>query len=279
MRKLFGILALTAIFGTAMAQEGGNFQVTAILGNNPLFNENVSVPLPKYGAESKDKTGLDDDKTPETYLRVNNGSSTSGLNTITNMAGVQLAYYLGPVDVNFMYAADLSITPKKDYVPAKSSELYSAEDIADPSYDLFRQPDQKQVNGVYKSNWYLNVGGNFHVENKRANGYGGVRLGYKKSRMETVDALDKTAANDSYTDYMLYNRQTKEGKISAFQTAIVAGAECVANCGMVFGVEFLPFAYQYSVIEIDPDGQYHYACSHHSVKFFSTPTLKLGVRF
>jgi len=278
MRKLFGILALTAIFGTAMAQEGGNFQVTAILGKNPMFNTGY-MPLPKY---SVDETGLYDQsgnqRTVETFLNVE-GFSSTGVSSVTNMAGVQLAYYLGPIDVNLMYAADLSITPKKDYVPAKSSELYSAEDIADPSYDLYRQPDQRQINGRLTSNWYLNVGGNFHVENKRANGYGGVRLGYKKSRMETVDALDKTAANDSYTDYMLYNKQTKEGKISAFQTAIVAGAECVANCGMVFGVEFLPFAYQYSVIEIDPDGQYHYACSHHSVKFFSTPTLKLGVRF
>ena len=278
MRKLFGILALTAIFGTAMAQEGGNFQVTAILGKNPMFNTTY-MPLPKY---SVDETGLYDQsgtqRTVETFLNVE-GFSSTGVSSVTNMAGVQLAYYLGPIDVNLMYAADLSITPKKDYVPAKSSELYSAEDIADPSYDLYRQPDQRQINGRLTSNWYLNVGGNFHVENKRANGYGGVRLGYKKSRMETVDALDKTATNESYTDYMLYNKQTKEGKISAFQTAIVAGAECVANCGMVFGVEFLPFAYQYSVIEIDPDGQYHYACSHHSVKFFSTPTLKLGVRF
>lgn len=278
MRKLFGILALTAIFGTAMAQEGGNFQVTAILGKNPMFNTSY-MPLPKY---SVDETGLYDQsgnqRTVETFLNVE-GFSSTGVSSVTNMAGVQLAYYLGPIDVNLMYAADLSITPKKDYVPAKSSELYSAEDIADPSYDLYRQPDQRQINGRLTSNWYLNVGGNFHVENKRANGYGGVRLGYKKSRMETVDALNEAAANGSYTDYMLYNKQTKEGKISAFQTAIVAGAECVANCGMVFGVEFLPFAYQYSVIEIDPDGQYHYACSHHSVKFFSTPTLKLGVRF
>ena len=274
MRKLFGILALTAIFGTAMAQEGGNFQVTAILGNNPMFNQNVSVPLPKYGAASNDQTGLAD--APEYYLRLNNGSSTSGLNTVTNMAGVQLAYYLGPIDVNFMYAADLSITPKKDYVPGYSSTLY---DPTDPAYDLYRQPDLKEVTGVYKSNWYLNVGGNFHVENKRANGYGGVRLGYKKSRYETMDPYTAGADGESVTDYMLYNKSTKEGKIAAFQTAIVAGAECVANCGFVFGVEFLPFSYQYSVIEIDPDGQYHYAVSHHNVKFFSTPTLKLGVRF
>ena len=115
MRKLFGILALTAIFGTAMAQEGGNFQVTAILGNNPLFNTGYNVPLPSY---SVDETGLAN--APETYLKVSN-SSTSGANTVTNMAGVQLAYYLGPVDVNFMYAADLSITPKKDYVPGNTA--------------------------------------------------------------------------------------------------------------------------------------------------------------
>jgi len=270
MRKLFGILALTAIFGTAMAQEGGNFQVTAILGNNPLFNTSYNVPLPSY---SVDETGLAN--APETYLKVSN-SSTSGANTVTNMAGVQLAYYLGPVDVNFMYAADLSITPKKDYVPGNTADLYPD---AGNDIDLYRQPDLKAVTGVYKSNWYLNVGGNFHVENKRANGYGGVRLGYKKSRYETMDPYTKGADGESVTDYMLYNKSTKEGKIAAFQTAIVAGAECVANCGLVFGVEFLPFSYQYSVIEIDPDGQYHYAVAHHNVKFFSTPTLKLGVRF
>ena len=276
MRKLFGILALTAIFGTAMAQEGGNFQVTAILGNNPLFNESVNVPLPSYGV---DETGLAN--TPEYYLKLNANSSTSGINTITNMAGVQLAYYLGPIDVNFMYAADLSITPKKDYVPGNTADLFPDDDPAnpDPTKDLFRQPDLKAVTGRYKSNWYLNVGGNFHVENKRANGYGGVRLGYKKSRYETMDPYTAGADGESVTDYMLYNKSTKEGKIAAIQTAIVAGAECVANCGFVFGVEFLPFSYQYSVIEIDPDGQYHYAVSHHNVKFFSSPTLKLGVRF
>ena len=285
MRKLFGILALTAIFGTAMAQEGGNFQVTAILGNNPMFN---SFPLPKYGVGT---TALYDqygnEQTPEYYLRIDNGRS--GVNTITNMAGVQLAYYLGPVDVNFMYAADFSLTPKKDFVPGYSSELYPDDD---PAYDLYRQPDQKHIEGRLTSSTYLNVGGNFHVENKRANGYGGVRLGYKKSRLETLDPYTKALddqlfrkndtddeVNDKEINKMLYNKSTKEGKIAAFQTAIVAGAECVSNCGFVFGVEFLPFSYQYSVIEIDPDGQYHYAVGHHNIKLFSNPTLKLGVRF
>ena len=278
MRKLFGILALSAIFGTAMAQEGGNFQVVAILGNQTMAH---SIPLPNFGSAN---TGLGNTGTntqsnsPETYLKLDE----AGTNSITNMVGVQLAYYLGPVDANIMYSQDLSIRPKKDFID--NSELYDATD----QYDLYRQPNEGYINGQVKSNWYLNVGGNFHVENKRANGYAGVRLGYKKSRLETLTAYNgsnggfEVDANGNSTQSALntlYQPQTKEGKVASFQTAIVAGAECVANCGFVFGVEFLPFAYQYSVVEIDPDGMYHYACSHKSVRFFSTPTLKLGVRF
>jgi hypothetical protein len=285
MRKLFGILALTAVFGTAVAQEGGNFQVAAILGNNPMFNQNVNVPLPTYGG---DDTGLNN--APEYYLRLNGNSSTSGLNTITNMAGVQLAYFLGPVDVNLMYAADLSITPKKDFARTIDYELYTEQERQSDVYDLFRRPNQREIQGSYKSNWYLNVGGNFHVENKRASGYAGVRLGYKKSRYQTFDPYTKTLdeqleepyVNDETNEILniaVYNRNTREGKITAYQAAIVAGAECVSNCGFVFGVEFLPFSYQYSEIEIDPNGQYDYTCGHRDIKIFSTPTLKLGVRF
>ena len=264
-----------------MAQEGGNFQVTAILGNNPMFQ---TVPLPNYGTSTvggASSTGLDN--TPEYYLRID--SYKSGVNSITNMTGVQLAYYLGPIDVNLMYAQDLSLTPKKDYVYGNkvfADDNDGIYDLSEADRALYRQPDQKYIEGSLKSNWYFNVGGNFHVENKRANGYGGVRLGYKKSRVQTVTPYN--GSNDGVSDNtestnVLYQKQSREGKIAAFQTAIVAGAECVANCGFVFGVEFLPFAYQYSVIEIDPDGLYHYACSHHSIRFFSTPTLKLGVRF
>ncbi|MBR2194519.1 MAG: hypothetical protein IJ911_02795 [Salinivirgaceae bacterium] len=270
MRKLFGILAFTAIFGTAMAQEGGNFQVTAILGNNPMFSSGTYM-LPNY---SNTVTGLPNGNEPDYYLNL----GRTGGNSITNMTGVQLAYYLGPIDVNFMYAQDLSVTPKKDYVYANKGVIDGDNilDYTEEGAGLYKIPDQRQIEGSLKSNWYLNVGGNFHVENKRANGYGGVRLGYKKSRYETVTPYN---GNNEYSDDVLYYPQSREGRVKAFQTAIVAGAECVANCGFVFGVEFLPFSYQYSVIEIDPDGLHHYACGNHSVKFFSTPTLKLGVRF
>ena len=268
MRKLFGILFLTAIFGTAMAQEGGNFQVTAILGNNPMFSSGTYM-LPNY---SNTVTGLPNGNEPDYYLNL----GRTGGNSITNMTGVQLAYYLGPIDVNLMYAQDLSLTPKKDYVIANEDELFEAGDLNGAGAALFKQPNSREIEGSLKSNWYFNVGGNFHVENKRASGYGGVRLGYKKSRMQTVTPYK---GDDVAADSYMYYKQSREGKVAAFQTAIVAGAECVTNCGFVFGVEFLPFSWQYSVIEIDPDGLFHYACSNHSIKFFSTPTLKLGVRF
>ena len=246
-------------------------QVTAILGNNPMFSSGTYM-LPNY---SNTVTGLPSGNEPDTYLNL----GRTGTNGITNMVGVQLAYYLGPIDVNFMYAQDLSLTPKKDYVRANTvtgDDNDGIYDTSDPDYNLFRMPDQRQIEGSLKSNWYCNVGGNFHIENKRASGYGGVRLGYKKSRIQTVTPYN--GSNETSND-VLYYKQSREGKVAAFQTAIVAGAECVANCGFVFGVEFLPFSYQYSVIEIDPDGLQHYACSNHSIKFFSTPTLKLGVRF
>lgn len=253
MRKLLSILFLTAFSGVAAMAQDGNMQLSVILGNNPMFKQSGTYLLPNYNS---DQTGLNDE--PAYYFNLNE----VGSNNIANMVGVQLAFFLGDaLDVNAMFSMNISSTPKKDYI--EGFDL-----------DEFSTPDSKYIEGSLTNNWYANVGCNAHLlHTKKVSAYSGLRLGMQNGSIQT--AIPYTGDDEEF----YYHKAKRAGKITTFQTAIVAGAQTVTDCGIVFGVEFYPFAYQYSAMQIDPSGAYNYVCNNHSVKIFSTPTLKLGLRF
>ena len=49
--------------------------------------------------------------------------------------------------------------------------------------------------------------------------------------------------------------------------------------GFVFGFEMHPLAYRYDLIQICPKGFDKYNASHHNIKIFEMPVVKLGFRF
>jgi len=251
MKKLFSILTLSAIFGIGAAaqQQGaeGNMQASLILGNNPMFNQSTTYLL---ADQSSSSTGLY--SAPGYYLNL----GTVGSNQLTNMVGVQFAYFLSPsIEVNAMFSMNISSTPKKDYQEGVSALA----------------PSSKEIDGELKTNWYANVGGNYHFFSKHISPYAGARVGGMMGRIQTTAAYDG--------DEAVITKTSNSGQIRAIQGSLVGGVDCVLNCGVVLGLEIAPVSYQYSVIEIDPSGSHNYTCNHHNIKVFSTPTLKLGFRF
>jgi hypothetical protein len=49
--------------------------------------------------------------------------------------------------------------------------------------------------------------------------------------------------------------------------------------GFIFGFEMQPLAYRYDLIQICPKGFDKYNASHHNIKIFEMPVVKLGFRF
>jgi len=257
MRKILSIITLSAICAVgAFAQQqtaDGNMQASVVLGSNPMFYQSTSYLLPGYTYGGYTTTGLNE--TPSYYLNLGN----VGSNSLTNMIGVQFAYFLTPsIDVNAMFSMNISATPKKDYSEGVGTHA----------------PASNRIDGELKSNWYANVGANYRFKTQRVSPYAGARLGGQMGRIQT-----KTAYNGNVENQGTFVKFNNAGQIWSLQGALVAGVDCVLNCGVVLGLEVMPVSYQYSVIEIDPSGSHNYHCDHHSIKIFSTPTLKLGFRF
>lgn len=232
-------------------------QVSVILGNNPMFSQSNESQylLPDYNSSV---TGVTAD--PGVYLNMGN----VGSNSLMNMVGVQFSYYLSSaLDVNAMFSMNISSTPKKDFVEGVSGKF--GESVA---------PASRYIEGRLQTNWYANIGSNYHFSTgKRVSPYAGVKVGGEMGRLQTITPY--TGDDEA----LLYYRTSKAGQLWAIQGAIVAGAECVLNSGVVLGLEVMPLSYQYSVIQIDPAGPYSYSCSHHGIKILSTPTIKFGFRF
>lgn len=268
MTRLFGILTLLTVFcvgAVAQQQEGGKSgskQVTVILGQNPMFNQGTSYLLPDY---SKETTGIAQSD-PGFYLNL----GEVGSNSLVNMVGVQANYFiLDFLDVNASFAMNINMTPEKNFVEA--AEGYYGEALS---------PSQKYIQGKMTTNWYATIGANyrFSLSNKHLSPYGGVRFGTQMGRIQTQ--LPYTGEkDDAGIEKLIYSRTSKAGQMYSLQGALVAGMDCVLNCGIVLGLEVSPFSYQHSVIMVDPAGTYRYACDHNSIKILSTPTLKFGFRF
>ena len=137
-KKLVIVAALMTLCGGVMAQDesvstGGGFfsglnlntnnkyQISLLLGNAELFNQDLSYVLPKYGDDNLGIGGNNaQSKDPGAYINLSN----IGEGNILNMAGLQFAYYVTDgIDVNMSFGMDLRSTPKKDYVEPGSEEV------------------------------------------------------------------------------------------------------------------------------------------------------------
>ena len=217
-KKLVIVAALMTFCGGAIAQDEGSvsgggflsgtalntnnkFQISLMLGNANLFNQDLNYVLPKYGDNN---LGLGNNNgqqsvDPGYYLGLNNlGENAS----FVNMAGLQFAYYITDgIDVNLSFGMDLRSTPKKDYV--------ENENLAGMNIQ-----GAKWIEGRLQNNWIMSVGGNYHftVSNEKIDLFAGVRVGYQHGQLTTV-----TPFTDSEYNYLTKDERGKEGATKLVQ--------------------------------------------------------------
>lgn len=263
--------------GVVFAPRKGQWQVSLVLGNSGQFyNESTSYLLPQYtntgGSIGLPNGGTNNSGDLNRYLNI------SGLNdnSLVNIAGLQAKYFISDCwDINLSFGMNISITPKKDYIEGDNSV---------PDVII---PDQKYVNAQMTNNWYMSVGTNryFKTGNPRIHPYLGVVAGFQMARIETTEPFTGKTYSDGEDDEdtalpeQVYVAAGKAGQMFGIKGAAVAGIEYSVVKGLLFGLEFQPIAYRYDVIQICPKGFDKYSISHHNIKLFEMPVVKLGFRF
>lgn len=276
----------------SFAPKKGQWQVSAVIGNSQMFNQDMNYLLPTYWDAQNgftQNTGLGDSYTnpnmsedPGLYLNL--GSLNS--NNLVNLIGIQGKYFLTDRwDVNLMFSMNINATPKKDFIEG--------------NYEVDEMPimGSKYMEGRISNAWNVAIGSNyyFNTKNERINLYVGGLLGWQMGRIETVTPYtgetidDPDLAEDNTGDadldesnqesVQLYTPNSRAGQIFGLKVAGVAGIEYSIAKGLVFGFEVQPVAYRYDHIQICPKGQAAYKVGHHNINLFATPNLKIGFRF
>lgn len=290
IKKLCTLLLLTTLSAPLLAQTVGNscdgvlfapkkgqWQISLLLGGgNNFYNENTTYYLqPRGYSNTGGSIGLPNGGTDQSG-NLNDWLQIDGLtdNSLTNILGLEGKYFLTDCwDINFQFAMNISLTPKKDYVE---------DDISVPDMVV---PSQRYINAQTTNNWYVSVGSNryFKVNNPRIHPYLGGSLGFQMARIEVTEPY----TGDEYPDAdieeevpsQLYQSGSRAGQMFGIKAAGVAGIEYSLAPGLVLGFQFQPLAYRYDVIQICPKGFDKYNTSHHNIKIFDMPVLKLGIRF
>ena len=262
--------------GVLFAPKKGQWQVSVLLGGgNNFYNEKTSYLLPAF-TNTGGSVGLPD-KGEASQGDLNRYLNIDGLNnnSLTNILGIEGKYFLSDCwDINFQFAMNINLTPKKDYVEGNYTEV--------PDMII---PAQDYISARMTNNWYVGVGTNryFKVSNPRIHPYLGGSLGFQMARIETTEPYtgETTTDPDSGEEVpvQLYGSGSRAGQMFGIKAAGVAGIEYSLAPGLVLGFQFQPLAYRYDVIQLCPKGFDKYNASHHNIKIFDMPVLKLGIRF
>ena len=262
--------------GVLFAPKKGQWQVSVLLGGgNNFYNENTSYLLPKNthtGGEVGLPNGGDANSGDlNRYLNIDGLNN----NSLTNILGIEGKYFLSDCwDINFQFSMNINLTPKKDYVEGNYTEV--------PDMII---PAQDYISARMTNNWYVGVGTNryFKVSNPRIHPYLGGSLGFQMARVETTKPYTGDMVVDPDTEVevpeQLYGSGSNAGQMFGIKAAGVAGIEYSLAPGLVLGFQFQPLAYRYDVIQLCPKGFDKYNASHHNIKIFDMPVLKLGIRF
>ena len=271
--------------GVLFAPKKGQWQISVLLGGgNNFYNEKTSYLLPTF--TNKDGSVGLPDKGEASQGDLNRYLNIDGLNnnSLTNILGIEGKYFLSDCwDINFQFSMNINLTPKKDYVEG-SKEV--------PDMII---PAQDYISARMTNNWYAAVGTNryFKVGNPRIHPYLGGSLGFQMARIETTEPYtgdtydDKDLSTDTEKDEnetggipsQVYLSGSRAGQMFGIKAAGVAGIEYSLAPGLVLGFQFQPLAYRYDIIQICPKGFDKYNASHHNIKIFDMPVLKLGIRF
>lgn len=265
--------------GVLFAPKKGQWQVSVMLGGgNNFYNENTSYLLPKFShngtADANGTVGLPSGSHEgdlSAYLNIDGLNN----NSLTNILGIEGKYFLTDCwDINFQFSMDIKLTPKKDYVEGD----FEVGDMIIPA--------QEYISARMTNNWYTAVGTNryFKVGNPRIHPYLGGSLGFQMARVETTKPYTGDTVTDPDTGEegmpeQLYGSGSRAGQMFGIKAAGVAGIEYSLAPGLVLGFQFQPLAYRYDVIQLCPKGFDKYNASHHNIKIFDMPVLKLGIRF
>jgi hypothetical protein len=77
----------------------------------------------------------------------------------------------------------------------------------------------------------------------------------------------------------LYYPRSGAGQINCITASLLVGVSYNLGGGFSLGIEFEPYAYRYSMLEVCPKGARVYQAATYANRFFASPMLKLGFRF
>ena len=262
--------------GVMFAPEKGQWQISVFMGGgNKFYNENTNYYLLPTHSNTGGSVGLPNGSSNnsgdwKTYLNIDGLNG----NNLTNILGFEAKYFVSDCwDINMQFSMDINLTPKKDYVEGD----YDVSDMIIPA--------QKYINAQMTNNWYVAVGTNryFKVSNPRIHPYLGASVGFQMARSETTEPYTGDMYEDDDIDETLpsqiYMSGSRAGQMFGIKGAGVAGIEYSVAPGLLLGFQFQPIAYRYDVVQICPTGFDKYNASHHNIKIFDMPVLKLGIRF
>ena len=263
--------------GVMFAPEKGQWQISVFMGGgNKFYNEGTSNYLLPTHTNTDGMIGLPNGNTNtsgdlNTYLNIDGLNN----NSLTNILGFEAKYFLSDCwDINMQFSMDINLTPKKDFVEGD----FEVSDMIIPA--------QKYINAQMTNNWYAAVGTNryFKVSNPRIHPYLGASVGFQMARIETTEPYTGDAEYDEDLEQeglpsQLYLAGSRAGQMFGVKAAGVAGIEYSVAPGLVLGFQCQPLAYRYDVVQICPTGFDNYNASHHNIKIFDMPVLKLGIRF
>ena len=260
--------------GVMFAPEKGQWQVSVFMGGgNKFYNENTNSYLLPTHTNTSGSVGLPNGNSNNSG-NLNSYLNIDGLNnnSLTNILGFEAKYFLSDCwDINVQFSMDINLTPKKDFVEGD----YEVSDMIIPA--------QKYINAQMTNNWYAAVGTNryFKVSNPRIHPYLGASVGFQMARIETTEPYTGNTVVEDGVELpaSIYLAGSRAGQMFGVKGAAVAGIEYSLAPGLVFGFQFQPVAYRYDVVQICPTGFENYNASHHNIKLFDMPVMKLGIRF
>lgn len=280
----------------SFAPQKGQWQVSAVIGNNQMFDQNMEYLLPTYWNGGDLSAGFDNpvglpgenllpnqSADPGLYLNLGNLNS----NNLVNLIGIQGKYFITDnLDVNLLFSMNINATPSKGFIEG------------DHSVPEMPIQDALYLEGRISNAWNVALGSNyyFNTRNERINLYAGGVLGWQMGRIETnTPYTGQTVADEDMADpddpdlgedgelneesVQLYTPNSRAGQIFGLRVGAVAGIEYSLAKGLVFGFEVQPVSYRYDHIQICPKGSAAYKVGHHSIGLFATPNLKIGFRF
>ena len=277
LRKFIIMAVVTLMAVPAMGQalecqticnpKQGDFQIGIVTGQSNFFTGNHSFYLlpdddTRYGVI--EDVGISTDQM-QSYFNL----GSLGTNSMINMIGIKASYFIfDRWEINGMFGMNMDLTPKKDFVEGD----FSVPDMPIPQYNY--------VEGETNHLFYAEVGSNyrFKMNNPKISPYVGVFGGFQMARVEAMHPYTGET-NSEGDDIELFRASYRAGQAYAIRSGIMAGIDYLLSPGLIIGIEIAPAAYQYSVVDIRPQGFENFTAANHSIKIFSQPRLKFGFRF